>query len=89
MRDLDAHVSKAIRAQLQVGFIVNVGILPLGVDISGSQHNLSVTTKLLPVTKIRQPQFISSMLYQVSLKRVFTLQLIVSWSRPVYWKAFW
>ena len=87
MRDLDKHFSKAVLARL-FGFIVNVGILPLGVDISGTQHNLSATTKLLPVTKIHQPQFISSLLYQVSLKKVLTLQLLVSWSRPVYWKAF-
>ena len=82
LRDLDEHFSKAILAQL-FGFLVNVGILPLGIDISGTQRNLIFTAKSLPVTKIHSHQFISSFLYQVSLSRVFTLQFLVSWSSPV------
>ena len=86
MHDLDEHFSNAILAQL-FGFIVNLGILPLGIDFSSTQRNLIFTTKLLPVTKIQQHQFISSLLCQVSLKKVFTLQFLVSGSNPVYWKA--
>ena len=51
MRDLDEHFSKAILAQL-FGFLVNVGILPLGIDISGTQRNLIFTTKSLPVAAL-------------------------------------
>ena len=47
MRDLDEHFPEAVLARL-FGFIVNVGILPLRVDISGTQTQFKRHNQITP-----------------------------------------